>query len=576
MSNLLKGFLARPDTDADSDSSSPISYQKYSFILLWGIPFLVVLATRLPYFGLVNLNSDEGLYTMVARAMEHGGVPYRDAWDHAAPGVFYLYRILFIIFGEWNIGIIRIAALLAHFATAMVVAMEMRRRYDNYIGALSGALVAVAVGGYMATDVVAALTETFLLPFLLAVALFIMRWAEGNRLNTILTGVCIAFAAWFKIHAVFISVILLAAGFYARKLNNTSERELSSAIKALLWSAAAYFLLVLPLFIAGGFGDYMRMYLGYNLFYFQAGGYDTVFLQGVWRTAWQWGLPQFMVVALGAGALTHLLHQNSSTFSRGLVLAAGLGGGLLLGVAGGRLFGHYFMPAAGFAGWLAGEGAAYLINRNKTLQREQWVPLAVAGGILLLAGIVHPIVRFHGGAYEGRARLAQSGMKIRPPFPQLIAAVQKVTEPEEKSWVWGFAPEIYVYAERDCASRFINANYLVGLVPWVNAAPDIDTSPMIIPESWNMLMSDLQKTPPALIIDAASAGYQFWGKYPISNYRQLYRYIEKHYADAGSYDEFKIYLRRDVARREGLLSKESEQQQLEELHQQELRDTQEE
>ena len=140
----------------------------------------------------------------------------------------------------------------------------------------------------------------------------------------------------------------------------------------------------------------------------------------------------------------------------------------------------------------------------------------------------------------------QKGITIGRKFPHLAARIREVTAEDDLIWVWGFAPEIYVSAERACATRFINCNYLVGLVPWVNVAPEVDTSAESLPDSWNKLKADLAATPPVIIVDASVANYQFWGKYPLSSRPALEKYVLRNYTDFGDYDRFKLYLRKDV------------------------------
>lgn len=515
-----------------------------------GVPALAVLAVRLPYFGLDVLNSDEGLYALVARAIQRGGLPYRDAWDHAAPGIFYLYRSLFDLFGPWSMGAVRLAALAAHIAGAWVVGEALHRRHGDRVGVLGAAFAAVAVGGYLPADAVAALTETFLLPFLLAAAWLLLSWAEGGRARPAATGILIALATWFKIHALLISLVLLLAAWAARMPGRERRfGELGVVFGTLLAALAAYLLLCLPMFIAGGLPDYLRMYIGYNLFYLGVGEYDLSFFRGLWNTAWQWALPQMLIVALAASGAAALLGGESRRRARGTVLLAGFLAALLAALAGARLFGHYFLPAAAFAGWLAGEGAGHFAALAKRWGLRWSSPASLAAAALLFLGLLQPVVIFHGDAWSARVRLAARHQSPGPTFPKLIREIRELALPAENIWIWGFAPEIYLWSRRDCSSRFINDNYLVGLVPWVNAAPGVDTTPWIIPGSWPLLQKDLTSNPPALIVDAAAAGYQFWGKYPLRGQRQLEAFIRRAYLDAGSYDGFRLYLRRDLSGR---------------------------
>ena len=165
-------------SDTLQEESPSITLPPWSY---WTLPFVLVLAFRLPYFGLTVLNSDEGLYAAVARVMQDGGLPYRDAWDHAAPGIFYVYRFLFGIFGPWSMGAVRLAALVMHFASGMIVGQAVRKKYGSLTGLVTSLLVIAAIGGYLPADSIAGLTETFLLPFFLTAVTLTLLWVDTGR-----------------------------------------------------------------------------------------------------------------------------------------------------------------------------------------------------------------------------------------------------------------------------------------------------------------------------------------------------------------------------------------------------------
>lgn len=519
-----------------------------------GLPLLFVLLTRLPYFGIQILNSDEGLYSCVARAMQQGGLPYRDAWDHAAPGVFYLFFFIFKIGGAWNMGLVRLTALIAHLFAVLIIGAEVRRRYGDLTGMLTACLAAVAIGGYLPGDSVAAITEIFLLPALLGFSWIIFHWMEIDQLNKPLAAFLLALATWFKIHALLISFFILAGAVFSRhKSGKELFPTLKSAISLLLLSAPFYLLMVLHLFIKGGFYDFMEVYISYNLFYMGAGAYDAVFIEGLWKTAWQWGLPQSLTVAAAAGGIFTLMKGDQQLKNRGWIFIFAIAGSLLVAVTGARLFGHYFLPAAAFTAW-SGASGLHLFS-NKFIQKDKlaMTPGLLLAGILLTGGLLQPVVYFHGEAYSARQKLAKQNKRISSPIPNLEKSIQHYTRPDEKIWVWGFAPEIYVYTQRDCSSRFIKADYLVGLVPWVNAAPEVDTTPWIIEGSWQKLQEDMMEEPPAAIVDCAIANYQFYGKYPIKGNQSFWKFINTSYVSAKRPDGFGLYIRKDIAKREGLL-----------------------
>ena len=43
---------------------------------------------------------DQGIFAYIGQTILHGGVPYRDAWDHKTPGLYGVYALAFALFGR--------------------------------------------------------------------------------------------------------------------------------------------------------------------------------------------------------------------------------------------------------------------------------------------------------------------------------------------------------------------------------------------------------------------------------------------------------------------------------------------
>ncbi len=536
--------MTEPQTTKTLSSDKPTLLH---LLIFWLLPITAVVIMRLPYMGLITMNSDEGLYATVARAMQNGGLPYRDAWDHAAPGIFNVYWVLFTLFGKWNMDAVRILALFAHSVSALIVGYDIKRRYGSISGSIAGVFTAVAIGCYLPADVIAVLTETFMLPPLLAAAVMLFKWCEGGRTRPVISALLIALAIWFKIHALHISILLLGGAILGRWINSMlTIRDVVTTLKILVYAGIAYLILILPLIFRGGFGSYWEMYIKYNIFYMNIGTYGDGFFYGLYKTVSQWAYPQFTIILLGLAGFWRLARNTSSKQGRGVMMVCVLIGSFFVALAGGRLFGHYFIPAAAFYGWIAAEGFVYLrdVIRDRNFLNRKAVK--VAGLILLTIGMLFSIHFFHGNAYRMRIYMAQNDINVGHKFTKLAKKIQEITKPNDKIWVWGFAPEIYLDCQRDCSSRFINCNYLVGLIPWVNVDPEVDTSDLAIPGSWQKLRDDLTSDPPVVIVDAAAANYQFWGKYPLSTRPTLKKFINGNYQNLGSFNKFHLYLRNDA------------------------------
>jgi hypothetical protein len=206
----------------------------------------------------------------------------------------------------------------------------------------------------------------------------------------------------------------------------------------------------------------------------------------------------------------------------------------------GRNFGHYFIqiiaPACLLTAWAAVDAWRALAPR--LARRRGRADLAVAGRAALAAalvvGLAYPLVRF-GGEIAGRTLWTER------PAPRararLLEAIRARTAPEEAIFVWGYYPELYVLAPRRPASRYSNANYLTGMLPWENHQPGVDTSAHVVPGAWDVLMDELDASRPPLVVDTAVGDHRSYAKYPIASFPRLRDFLDRHYARVAVVDD---------------------------------------
>ena len=100
--------------------------------------FLVLLAftfvLRLPAFFTPVFNSDETFLATQAHVLNDGGQLYQDAIDRKPPIVPYIYAATFSFFETTALWSVRVVAMLAVALTALLLAIEARRRYGDARG----------------------------------------------------------------------------------------------------------------------------------------------------------------------------------------------------------------------------------------------------------------------------------------------------------------------------------------------------------------------------------------------------------------------------------------------------------
>src|SRR3954453_14499928 len=158
--------------------------------------FLVLLALtfvlRLPAFFTPVFNSDETFLATQAHVLNDGGELYQDAIDRKPPIVPYVYAATFTFFETTALWSVRIVAMLAVALTALLLAIEGRRRYGARAGWIAGIMFVVAMVAFAPQDGQAANFEVFMLPSMTAAILF------ARRGRGFLAGVAIAAATLAK------------------------------------------------------------------------------------------------------------------------------------------------------------------------------------------------------------------------------------------------------------------------------------------------------------------------------------------------------------------------------------------
>jgi len=84
-------------------------------------------------------------------------------------------------------------------------------------------------------------------------------------------------------------------------------------------------------------------------------------------------------------------------------------------------------------------------------------------------------------------------------------------------------------SDRMPATRYIYSCFLTGLMPGANSDPQLDTSAMIVPGTWDIFMKELGDRKPKYIIDTSPGGHMSFGKYPPSKFKRLWHFINENY-----------------------------------------------
>ena len=140
----------------------------------------------------------------------------------------------------------------------------------------------------------------------------------------------------------------------------------------------------------------------------------------------------------------------------------------------------------------------------------------------------------------------KNGMKIiQDPNPEYTNAVKhiiKTTNKYDTIFVWGWFTPLYVESKRISASRFVYCSPLTGDVSGTGIIEkNLDTENTIIDGSWRMLMDDLNKYQPKLILDTSIDNFSGYSKYPIKDFSIIKKYLSVHYYYENTIDGIGFY-----------------------------------
>ena len=237
-------------------------------------------------------------------------------------------------------------------------------------------------------------------------------------------------------------------------------------------------------------------------------------------------------VAVAAGMVRVIRHRLHGVPTPSAVLGLlWLATSAVAVASGGRFFGHYFhlilaplclLAAPSFHRFWC-KGSAYR------------VPLAVLCAL--------PALFFFVLSSVGRP-LAAALDESEPPYGDVATRIAAITAPDDRIFVWGNSPQLYVLARRPMGTRFSFCNYMTGESPGTpTETGQWDADANQLPAAWDMLFTDLERRRPALFVDAAAAGWDGYDKFPLARYPRLRAYVDNNYRPLESRAGVALYRR---------------------------------
>ena len=497
--------------------------------------FVLGVFVRVPTFSRPLLSDDEAIYATTADALGSGDLLYRDVVDHKPPLIYHVYQAAFAALGRYNTHGAHAMVILSVLLTAgFLFAIKWR---EGSAGSPWASLAAAGLFLVFSTtwhdyDALAANCELFLLaPQTIAAWLLLRDLHSPSRgargwVTHLAVGALIGTSALFKYQGLaFLGASIGILGWWSilgrASWSRAAAMALCHAAGALvppaiylLWCAAA-----------GNAADAVYWFR-FNFSYVGAGlaGLAAI-ARGLRRTALIGGaalvpytLGLSAALAVAAGMVRVIRRRPHDVPSPSAVLGLlWLATSAVAVATGGRFFGHYFHLILAPLCLLAAPAFCRFWSKGWSYRAPLMVLCALPALFFFMLSTI------------GRP-LAVALDESEPPYDEVAARIAAITAPDDRIFVWGNSPQLYVLARRPMGARFSFCNYMTGESPGTpTETGQWNADANQLPAAWDMLFADLERRRPALFVDAAAAGWDGYDKFPLARYPRLRAYVDRNY-----------------------------------------------
>ncbi len=462
----------------------------------------LALFLRLPAFFVDVFNSDETFLATQAQVIQEGGELYEEAADRKPPLVPYIYAAGFELFDTTDLWSVRVLAMGAAALTALLVAVEARRRYGRKAAWAAGLLTIFALVAFAPQDGQAANFEIFMLPAMTASILL------ARRGRTFSAGAAVAVATLAKQTGALTLIPVLYLAWKARGRRGVADSVGGFALPLAVVAAAIGAGQLIYWTVLGN-GSYVSVETAstyvLSSFVLMSLGWIGCNLPIVWRLPAAW-------------RERRLLARDGQ---RDLDLWIWLATAVVSVMVGLRFFGHYYLqlipPLALLTAGALSRGSRRIAIGTIAFAAAFSIAFSAAGYFMRPFG-PEP-------AYESVSRYLATNI-----------------EPGQRVLVWGNVPEIYWASGTLPATRFPATNSLLAGNhpgrPGEDAAPEESD-----PQAWDWFYEDLALHPPRYIVDTSPALIRGAEWTPIERFPRLEALLHASYHFDRTIDGIDVYER---------------------------------
>lgn len=391
----------------------------------------ILAATPRLFFLDVPFERDEGTYAYIADVIEHGGLPYLDAFDHKPPAVYYIYSLAFRLFGH-VVSSPRLLAFLFVSAAGIALFMLIQRMTQRFLPAVFATILFGLATSSPAYTGFNSNTEIFTLPFL-GWGLWFLLDDDPPPMRYALAGLLFGMGLMVKQ-----PVAIIACTTFICKGTMLLKYPRRLAINALVYATGMF----IPF---AAFAAYFAAKGGLAAFWNDSFSYNFNYIAVL---SWRQSLPILV------NAINHILYLDPFTLIAGIVgggvflagrarnshklyfLAGFVGTGFATAM-GKYFYGHYFVFLLLFLSAGAGLGLASLMNGRLS-------KVSVAGAMLILLASGFVLTPFFVMPAKNLLHICYGFS----PFHQSVTLGQylkKTSLPNATAYIIGSEPQILFY-----------------------------------------------------------------------------------------------------------------------------------
>ena len=515
---------------AFSEKIETLSQKKYYILSVFAF-ILITIIFRSPTLFFDFFSNDEAAHITGSFVIMDKGVLYRDFVDNKPPMIYLFYIIAQFIFGK---GILAVHILTNIFIipfTSLFILIAISRK-SRVVGLIGGIFYIVFSTTYIPTDMLATNCELIMNLFLSSALYLLYR---SGRIEYFLSGILISLATLSKQQAgisIIIPIYLFIRGYI-------SEKRGSASVPLTLFFTG-FVIPLLSVFIyfysKGALNEFIHFNIAHNIGYSQ----NPITIIEVIKRIFKYLIPYLLILS---PLIYFYLKTRRDTEKRLLsIYEVALILYIIPIFVGFRFFPHYFLQPLLPLTLLS---ACYFIDVTNRIRALK----AITAYSIVLT-LAFNIYTFY--FYSRKTSLIEETEPLFKRIPQTIESMDYCKHPNrERVFIWGYAPLFYYYFYTMCnmlpGSRFVLPQAsIAGYIPGNESSysPQFNPKEYINNEHRVLLMEDLKRSKPFIIIDTSPNGFHHWDRYPLQQFEELHEFVRLNYAMLMDIEGFVVYIRK--------------------------------